>query len=304
MQLIVKNNSMERYRSAFGQICILVEGRLRQCLPNYLQNEILKIVEDVVSINTSLKSSHGSKRLRGVLFWEIHSLSGCNDDNCYNIAASLELVHIASLIIDDLQDGHEERWARPTLWTKIGKAEAINIAFFLFVVAEQIVDEADRGVSSTINNTIKRMLMGQFEDLRSKQHFCNCLKDYIEMVRGKTAALLECAADLGGHGFNEYNRNLLKEYAMILGTAHQIQDDIDDLRNASKMDEISGSNVMWYLEDAADMKRDERINNALSFADYYVEQGINLLKNSKLNSKLIISLNLLLEILGTRGRKF
>ena len=147
------------------------------------------------------------------------------------LAASLELVHVFSLVHDDIQDGDEYRRGRRSSWAVFGVGPALNAGDGLLTLAIKtaakaplpfhlVVQALDRLAEATL-----RMIEGQTLDLAMEGKQVG-VKDWTEMVRRKTGALFGCALELGaiaaGHPeWGEAHARLGEE----LGLAFQVQDD-------------------------------------------------------------------------------
>ncbi len=155
-------------------------------------------------------------------------------------AAAIELTHNFSLIHDDVEDGDEMRRGRPTVWRVFGQPQAINAGDSLFVVARLALHRlVDRGVPrSTVQQAIEvldqaclHLCQGQYLDLSFEDRLDVMVPEYLDMVRGKTSALLVAAAHLGamvGGGNEAPEQGLIAAYrrfAEHLGLAFQITDD-------------------------------------------------------------------------------
>jgi geranylgeranyl diphosphate synthase type I len=151
--------------------------------------------------------------------------------------AACELLHNASLIHDDLQDGDRLRRGRPALWARHGAAQAINagdlcIALGYAAIAEVPVEDAVRWqLTDTMTRAARRIVSGQADELGLVAGRLPTWDDYAACVEGKTAALfalpIEGAALIAGRGATE--AAALAEACRPLGLLFQIQDDILDL---------------------------------------------------------------------------
>lgn len=152
-------------------------------------------------------------------------------------AAAVEFLHEFSLIHDDIEDRDRERRHRPTLWTIWGEAQAINAGDTLFALAHLALNEISaRGVPAAIaveayrrfNMTTLRLCQGQYLDLDFETHASVTPDEYLQMIEGKTVALLAHAAELGalvGGGTSE-QITACYEFGRHLGIGFQIQDDV------------------------------------------------------------------------------
>jgi geranylgeranyl diphosphate synthase type I len=150
-------------------------------------------------------------------------------------AAAVELVHNFSLIHDDIQDQSVLRRGRPTVWVKWGIAQAINAGDLMFALAQAAVLDMSQTVSpmvglnssQALNKTCIRLTGGQYLDMKFEKQTEVTLEEYWPMVGGKTAALLECCAQLGGLAgqVEEPRLTAFSEFGRNLGLAFQVLDD-------------------------------------------------------------------------------
>jgi len=150
-------------------------------------------------------------------------------------AAAVELMHNFSLIHDDIQDKSEIRRGRPTVWVKWGVPQAINAGDLMYTLAQTAILQMCQTVSlqaglrsaEILNKTCIRLTGGQHLDMTYESQFEVTLDAYWPMIGGKTAALLECSAVLGGIAAraSEEKLNAFLEFGQNLGLAFQVLDD-------------------------------------------------------------------------------
>jgi geranylgeranyl diphosphate synthase, type I len=159
-----------------------------------------------------------------------------NWHNALPAAAAIELLHNFSLIHDDIQDKSVERHGRPTVWTVWGMAQGINAGDALFAMARLALDrlhgvipyKAYADVHSIFDAATMALTEGQFLDLCFESRSEVRVDEYMQMVRGKTAALFSASAQIGAR-IATGDMSLLDElarYGENLGFAFQIADDI------------------------------------------------------------------------------
>ncbi|MBC7222311.1 polyprenyl synthetase family protein [Candidatus Bipolaricaulota bacterium] len=148
------------------------------------------------------------------------------------LACALELVHNFSLVHDDIQDGDEFRRGKPTVWKVFGVGQAINSGDALLTLALRVALDAELPSASkimaqeTLVSATLRMIEGQVLDLEGEGKVLG-VREYLEMARRKTGALLGCALALGAiaAGRPEFQK-ISQELGEELGLAFQIRDDI------------------------------------------------------------------------------
>jgi geranylgeranyl pyrophosphate synthase len=192
----------------------------------------------------------GGKHLRAILPLLIAEALGADPSRLIPFGAACEMLHNASLIHDDLQDGDEFRRGQPTVWKKYGMAQAINlgdamIAYtILFMQRLEVPAALRERATSRVLLEMLRVIEGQVQELDLKSRTAVSLEDYMRMVEGKTARLFSLpmsgAALLSGAD-EEVQQGLI-EAASHIGVLFQIQDDILDIYGA-KGRNASGSDI-------------------------------------------------------------
>ena len=155
-------------------------------------------------------------------------------------AAAIELIHNFSLLHDDIQDESPLRRNRPTVWAVWGRAQAINAGDVLFThghLAIPLLTEESAKPTATgtmiplLDQTCLDLTRGQFLDMSFETSDTVTVDDYLDMVNGKTASLIGCAAQFGAMaaGVSDAAQAQYLEMGRGLGMAFQIIDDILDI---------------------------------------------------------------------------
>ncbi len=178
----------------------------------------------------------GGKRLRAILPLMVGEALGEPPELLLPLGAACELIHNATLVHDDLQDGDRVRRGAPAIWTKFGEAQAINLGDALLYLAPLCLDYievSDRRrwvVARRIFRDVLQVIDGQEREFGLKGETATP-EAYTKMVVGKTSGLFALpmagAAELCGA--DQKIVSALAEAAGHLGVIFQIQDDILDL---------------------------------------------------------------------------
>ncbi|NYT15059.1 MAG: polyprenyl synthetase family protein [Methanomassiliicoccales archaeon] len=200
-----------------------------------VENEIRRNVQSQQEMLTEI-SMHiigsGGKRIRpGVSLLAYHAVGGQKPDEIIGIAAAFEIIHSATLIHDDINDGGHTRRGVVTAYRKYGVQQALIAGDFLFVkgfrlggsLGQELVDVIADACTGMAESEI---LQGQYEKNPSTS-----LDVYIKIIKGKTAKPFEAGARTGatlGGGSSE-QVNALGLFGLNLGIAFQIIDDILDI---------------------------------------------------------------------------
>ena len=178
----------------------------------------------------------GGKRLRPALCLMACESVGAPAEQALAGALAVELVHNASLIHDDIEDGDEVRRHRPAVWALWGTGHGVNVGDGMLSLAHLAMLEASasRGTSvaaragATLSRACVELFEGQFLDQEYQARTSVTLPQYLSMVDRKTGALFGCAAELGallgGAGAGTVRR--LGQFGRTLGRAFQMQDDL------------------------------------------------------------------------------
>ena len=175
----------------------------------------------------------GGKRIRPALCLFAATLFGQPASVALPGAVAVELIHNFSLVHDEVQDHDAERHHRPTVWARMGEAQAINVGDFLITRAFAALAEApvpaERRVAALtiLNEAMARMIAGQWADVSFETREAVTVDEYLAMVRGKTSALLGAPLAMGAAlaGAPPEQATALQEWGETVGVAFQVQDD-------------------------------------------------------------------------------
>ncbi len=179
-----------------------------------------------------LPTPHTGKRLRPLLLLLTCEAAGGRWQEALPAAAAVELLHNFSLIHDDIEDGDPLRRGRPTLWRVWGEAQAINAGDALFALAYEALLQLPAAILPTAARAFTRaaqaLTEGQYLDIAFEQAAEVDEATYLQMVDGKTAALLALSAWLGGlcAGLSGARLEALKRFGRQVGMSFQMQDDL------------------------------------------------------------------------------
>jgi geranylgeranyl pyrophosphate synthase len=159
----------------------------------------------------------GGKRLRPALAFLSSSPA---DDPPLAAGVAVELVHMATLVHDDLIDGAAVRRGRAAAWSEHGEDAAKASGDYLFARAFSVLAETGNAAAvAVLANASLALARGEAMQRRQRHDPDTTIDDYLERCSLKTGKLFEAACVLGG-GSGEYGR--------LLGIAFQIADDVLD----------------------------------------------------------------------------
>lgn len=179
----------------------------------------------------------GGKRLRALVPLLTAEALGADPVRLRPFAAACEMLHNATLVHDDLQDGDTTRRGRPTVWKRWSAAQAINLgdAMFYWAVALlgrlELPEARRREALELLLRGTLQVIDGQAREFQLKDDPAPSMPGYVRMIEGKTAGLFEIplvgAARLAGAAPEV--TTALGGAARDLGVLFQIQDDLLDL---------------------------------------------------------------------------
>jgi len=182
------------------------------------------------------KTSRG-KSLRSSLCLFTAEAVGGKWQNALPAATALELIHNFSLIHDDIQDEDIERRHRPTVWSIWGKPAGIIAGNTMRILADKALismaqhnlpDALVLQMSLIFNQRYQEMMMGQVQDLFFEQQLEVSTSEYLQMIGGKTGALIDASMELGAlsGGVDKVIAEKLGRCGRLLGLAFQLRDDL------------------------------------------------------------------------------
>ena len=185
----------------------------------------------------------GGKRLRPMLTLAAARLCGYQGDNHVKLAATVEFIHTATLLHDDVVDESQRRRGRPTANLLWDNKSSVLVGDYLFARSFQLmVETGSLRVMDILANASAVIAEGEVLQLTAAQDLATTEDIYLKVVRGKTAALFSAATEVGGviAGVPEPLVRALWTYGDALGIAFQI---VDDLLDYGGTDAVIGKNT-------------------------------------------------------------
>lgn len=172
------------------------------------------------------------KRIRSTLLCLIAASGTSIDKNrVAHACAGIELVHLASLVHDDIIDSTDVRRGEKTAHKEWGNQVAVLIGDYLLSQAMcAVIDDPDKRTLEILSGAANELIIGEIQELDFSGDFDLTYETYLEIIRKKTAALLEASAKLGAlmGGFSEEVIANCGSMGANFGIAFQIIDDLLD----------------------------------------------------------------------------
>ena len=243
----------------------------------------------------------GGKRMRPSMVVAACRAVGGDASKAVPLAVAIEYIHNFTLVHDDLMDGDEKRRGMTTSHILYGMPTAILAGDALFAKAFDIISDLDipsdamRKVLKTVSVAVWDLARGQQMDVNNENSGTVSMEDYIETIRLKTSVLFAAGAAGGAiiGGADDSTVKAVHEYAMNLGVAFQMYDDIlgiygdpEKTGKSAGNDIRKGKNTVMVCH-ARDTIKDENILNEfmsvfgkIDATDSEIEEARRILKES------------------------
>lgn len=173
----------------------------------------------------------GGKRLRPLFTIVAAATGDVFDERVIDAAAAVELVQVGSLVHDDILDKAATRRGRPTINAVEGVNHAVLAGDYILARAAELAARVSQQAASLIAGALGDLCEGQVLEMRDTFDPARSVDAHLASIRGKTAALFECACRLGAQcaGLGEENTHALARFGDAFGMGFQVLDDILDL---------------------------------------------------------------------------
>ena len=220
-----------------------------EALEKQLLEAVKSPVELVTEIGTHLVTA-GGKRLRPAMYFlAARCGKSYNLDRAIHLAVALEMIHMASLVHDDVIDNADTRRGKATANARWGNQLSILSGDYLFANAFYLV--ASNNYGTRVNTQLARLIcdLSAGEIIQNKEIYTACcdVDEYYERIAWKTANFIAVSCQLGGDvaGLDEKFIDALYEYGYCIGMAFQLTDDLLDLTSdTEKLGKPAGNDIL------------------------------------------------------------
>lgn len=220
---------MENYVE-LARIISPIQSDLQHFEEKFLQSLETKV--ELLNAVVRYVAGHKGKRLRPGLVFLVAKLMGNLDENGFEAAQIVELIHTATLIHDDVVDQSDLRRSAASVHSVWNNKIAVLVGDFLFAQALNKMMNLD---SSEINKVLAkvttRMSEGELLQVQQSQNLQTDEQSYFQMISDKTASLISASCQIGaiiGSNYIGENTEQFWDFGNYLGCAFQIQDDLLD----------------------------------------------------------------------------
>ena len=230
-------------REYLGQDWSAVQERIASALESDIQ--LLN------ATNGSILSNSG-KQMRPMLSLIVARACSQGSSACdatVRYAAASELLHNATLLHDDVADDSDQRRGVPTVMSLMGPSVSVLVGDYWLVKAMELIlgsAESDNKVIKVFSKTLSDLAEGEMLQLQKAQYGDTDENDYLRIIYNKTASLFEAAcvsAAISVDACPEYEQ-AAKSYAVALGLAFQIKDDILDYAGTDSVGKPLGVDIL------------------------------------------------------------
>lgn len=187
------------------------------------------------------------KRLRPLLALLSGGATGGIQRGHIDLAVIVELIHIATLVHDDIMDEAERRRSQPTVNARWGNSLSVLLGDCLFAQALNLSTNFDNSeVSRAIARAARDVCSGEIIQTQRRFDLHLGIDDYLRIIEMKTGSLFAVAAELGAiiNGSDAQTARVLKDYGRKIGSAYQIYDDCLDIAgNETKIGKTLGTDL-------------------------------------------------------------
>ncbi|GGG17471.1 heptaprenyl diphosphate synthase component 2 [Lysinibacillus alkalisoli] len=174
----------------------------------------------------------GGKRIRPIFVLLGAKFGDYDIQQVKNVAVPLELIHMASLVHDDVIDNSDMRRGRETVKAQWNNRVAMYTGDFIFARALTYMTELDnQRLHQILAHTMVEICNGEVIQIEDKFIVDQSLKDYFRRIKRKTALLISSSCELGAvaAGATEKDARHLRRFGYFVGMSFQIIDDILDI---------------------------------------------------------------------------
>jgi octaprenyl-diphosphate synthase len=207
----------------------MVDKALSEELQNYLGSDFYEPLKYALE---------GGKRIRPIILLLSNKAAGGYEADALKEAVAIELLHTESIIHDDIIDDETIRRGKPVFYVVYGFNTSLLTADFVFGIILSIASKSKKNVAEDLASAALQMCEGEILEMKVEADDSEVpLEKYLLIVSKKTASLFEAAAKIGAKlaSADEKVVEALSKYGFNIGIAYQIQDDILDWSNGSKI---------------------------------------------------------------------
>ena len=178
---------------------------------------------------------YGGKRIRPLLCMLVNDACSGKIENIIDVSVSIELLHIFSLVHDDIMDEDKLRHGIKTIHEKWDNSIAILSGDAILALAFKGLNSSPNLIKQKFNSALIAVCEGQALDIEYQDFDKISLDQYYEMINLKTAYMLGLSAEIGALLANQSSKDTgkYKKVGLLIGKVFQIQDDLLEITSSS-----------------------------------------------------------------------
>lgn len=248
-----------------------------------LQSNNALLQQMVTHVNQSL-----GKQMRPMLVLLCAQLCGGITPATIHAAVSVELLHVASLIHDDVVDESDQRRGKPSLWASFqSKAAVLGGDFYLSAALSEAVKSQQLTIINGIANMGKKLVDGELLQLSGSKNAIYNQAYYFKVIEAKTAELFKTCAQLGALSAQHSSKQLVEravQMGLAIGICFQLKDDVFDYQQGEHIGKPVGNDVqegkmtlpLLYVYEQASESEKATIKQAFDNKDVaYIQQLVS-----------------------------
>lgn len=200
----------------------------------FMRNTLNAMPQSLGDISGHLNAAQGKSLRAGLLI--ASAMCGRYDGaRVIPLAAAVEILHLGSLVHDDIIDSADTRRGLESVQKKFGQAAAVFTGDYLFTIVFSLLSKYNRESMEDVSKAVQAICLGEILQNRFRYSWDMSLTRYIRIVSRKTAALFACSMYAGAKegGLDEKSCRLLGRAGGYAGVMFQIVDDCLDLRSTN-----------------------------------------------------------------------
>jgi len=216
--------------------------RRRSMVADRLKAVVERVEPDALGEQLESVVLAGGKRVRPIVTVLVCEMLGGDAEDALDFAVGIELVHNASLVIDDIIDESDLRRGSDSAWAAFGHGSAIIASDGLLGEAFELFSSDERAMR-TVSEAMVELGEGEASELVAQP---TSEEEYMRLARRKTGALFRAAAELGAIAADAdpYAVEAVGDYAERVGVAFQMRDDVlDATADAEKLGKPAGQDA-------------------------------------------------------------
>lgn len=213
----------------FESVLSLIKSDLDD-VESFISKSIHNQVPLILDIGNYLSAGKG-KRIRPILVLLSSKLNGYEGKRSIIYSTVVELIHMATLLHDDVIDEAERRRGFPSVNSKWGNQASILIGDYLFAMSFSLMSEdSDARIINSLSKTVVKMAEGEVMQLTRNYQITEDEGPYMEIINRKTASLMSSCCEIGAILGNNGRREELasNSFGLDIGMAFQLVDDALD----------------------------------------------------------------------------